>query len=69
MDNILIIVVAIVGIGIAIVITLGILIGMIVAWPLTLILIMLGGFTFGGAGALIGAAISGVLGVFVCSDL
>lgn len=68
MDAMLVIAVGIVGIIIALALGLYLLIGMVVVWPLSLILILLGGFTGGGVGAVIGAGISGVIGIFVYND-
>lgn len=68
MDTLLVIAVAIIGILIALAVGLYLLIGMVFVWPLSLILILLGGFTGGGVGALIGAGASGIIGIFVANS-
>lgn len=65
MDALLIIAALIVGCVIAAVIALALLLGMVIVWPLSLILIILGGFVFGGIGALAGGAISGIVGLCI----
>lgn len=64
MDSLIVIAIAIIGMIVGAAISLSLLIGMVVVWPLSLVLIALGGFTGGGIGAAIGGGVSGVIGLF-----
>lgn len=68
MDTAIVIVAVIVGGYIILALGVLLIVGMAVVWPLSLILILLGGFAAGGAGAFIGAGASGLIGLFFYID-
>lgn len=68
MDSLIVIGIAIIGLIVGAAVSISLLIGMVVVWPLSLILIALGGFTGGGIGAVIGGGISGVVGLFAYNN-
>ena len=65
MEAVLAIVAVIVGIILALGAGWFVLLGSLYVWPMTLILIVLGGFVGGGPGAIAGWIVSGLVGLFL----
>ena len=68
MENLIVIGIAIIVIIVALAIGGSLLIGALIVWPLSIILILLGGFLGGGIGALIGAGLAGAAGIVVYNN-
>jgi hypothetical protein len=65
MEDLLFLALLIVAVLLAGGIAIALIAGMAYAWQLSLVLILLGGFMFGGTGALIGGLVSGAIGLAV----